>query len=317
MAYRYTNTDKWSDSWFSGLNQLEKLLFVYLCDNCDIAGFIEVNTRRWAVDINCSKEELEGALEGLKRCYIYSIEKDCLYLRTFLRHQKNLPLNESNKAHLGILRRFELYSHKFSIEDINSFIEGASKGLLSPTGNGIGNGIGNEQVNNGNILPFNNDNSEDSSSHVNQLNFPDAIRDFSPSNTSGDTQVYPRGDNAKNAGRIPKKRHISDELWRTDFEEYKKCLFNAMNEILKDQEYVSSREKYFSNIDVRLTLDKSIRDFWGTEDGWLRKKKTTKGTPNWITTLKNSFEMNKVYKPRVFGAPQEPVASPTRQKINL
>lgn len=147
--------------------------------------------------------------------------------------------------------------------------------------------------------------------------FPDAIRDFSPSNSPAKGQYHPEGDSGKNPGVVPKKRHVSDELWRTDFEEYKKCLFNAMNEILKDAEYVSSRERYFNNIDVRLTLDKSIRDFWGTEDGWLRKKKTTKGTPNWITTLKNSFEMNKVYKPRVFGAPQEPVASPTRQKINL
>lgn len=147
--------------------------------------------------------------------------------------------------------------------------------------------------------------------------FPDAIRDFSPSNSPAKGQYHPEGDSSKNPGVVPKKGHVSDELWRTDFEEYKKCLFNAMNEILKDAEYVSSRERYFNNIDVRLTLDKSIRDFWGTEDGWKRKKKTTKGTPNWITTLKNSFEMNKVYKPRVFGAIQEPVPSPTRQKLKL
>jgi len=36
------------------------------------------------------------------------------------------------------------YSNKFKIEDINEFIEGASKGLLSPSGIGIGigNGLG-------------------------------------------------------------------------------------------------------------------------------------------------------------------------------
>ena len=43
MAYRFTDTNKWHDAWFSSLKPLEKLLFNYLCDNCDIAGFIEIN----------------------------------------------------------------------------------------------------------------------------------------------------------------------------------------------------------------------------------------------------------------------------------
>lgn len=41
---------------------------------------------------------------------------------------------------MGILKRFDLYSHKFGIENVNDFIEGACKGLLSPTGNGSGIG---------------------------------------------------------------------------------------------------------------------------------------------------------------------------------
>lgn len=149
MSYRYTNTDKWSDAWFSNLKQIEMLLFVYLCDNCDIAGFIEVNYKRWASDLNSSIETIEGALKGLQRGLVWSNDMDCVFLRNYLKHQKNMPLNENNKAHLGILRRFENYKHKFDIQDINEFLEGASKGLQSPTGigNGIGNGIG---IGNGN-----------------------------------------------------------------------------------------------------------------------------------------------------------------------
>jgi len=121
------------------------LLFVYLCDNCDIAGFIEVNYKKWANELNSSIPTIEGACKGLARGLIFSKELDCLYLKNFLKHQKNLPLNENNKAHFGILKRFELYSHKFDIDNVNDFIEGGSKGLLSPTGigNGNGNGIGN------------------------------------------------------------------------------------------------------------------------------------------------------------------------------
>lgn len=119
------------------------LLFIYLCDNCDIAGFIEINYKRWATDLNSTISTLEGACKGLARGLIWSKESDCIFIKNFLKHQKNLPLNENNKAHLGILKRFEIYKYKFDIENVNEFIEGACKGLLSPTGNGNGNGISN------------------------------------------------------------------------------------------------------------------------------------------------------------------------------
>jgi hypothetical protein len=144
MAYRYSNTDKWSDGWFSNMKANEKLLFMYLCDNCDIAGFIEVNIKRWTSDIGYDKNIIEGALKGLQRGFIYSNSGDCIYIRNFLKHQKNLPLNpEKNMSHRGILKRFELYKEKFNISNIDEFLEGASKGVQSPYGNGIGNGSGN------------------------------------------------------------------------------------------------------------------------------------------------------------------------------
>jgi hypothetical protein len=143
MSYRFTNTEKWSDAWFSNLKQIEMLLFIYLCDNCDIAGFIEVNYKRWSSDLGSSIDTMQGACKGLARGLMFSKTDDCIYLRNFLKHQKNLPLNENNKAHMGIIKRFVVYADKFEIENINEFIEGASKGLLSPSGIGNGIGIGN------------------------------------------------------------------------------------------------------------------------------------------------------------------------------
>lgn len=146
MAYRFTNTEKWSDSWFSGLKQIEMLLFIYLCDNCDVAGFTEVNFKRWASDLNSTPDTIEGALKGLQRGIIISNDGECVYLKNFLRHQKNLPLNPNNRVCIGILKRFDLYKHKFDIQDISEFIEspleGASMGHQCLTGNGIGKGNG-------------------------------------------------------------------------------------------------------------------------------------------------------------------------------
>jgi len=152
MAYRFTNSDKWSDSWFYGLKNIEKLLFIYLCDNCDYAGFIEVTPKRWGYDLGVTEKELQGAIKGLERCYVISADGHTIYLKNFLKHQKNLPINSNNKAHFGIIKRMQEMAYKFNIEDISDFLnssklstlQGVSKGLDSPTGIGIGigNGIG-------------------------------------------------------------------------------------------------------------------------------------------------------------------------------
>ncbi len=141
MPYRFTDTDKWGDGWFVDLKPTEKLLFMYLCDNCDIAGFIEINTKKWATDTGYTIPQIKGALKGLRRGLIYSDTNDCVYIRNFLKHQKNLPINERNQAHKGIIKRFNKYKYKFDIEDYVGFIEGAQKGLERGYGIGKGNGI--------------------------------------------------------------------------------------------------------------------------------------------------------------------------------
>jgi len=139
MALRYTNTEKWSDSWFYNLKSLEKLLFIYLYENCDIAGFIEVNIKKFANDLGLSELDTKGAFKGLFRGLIYSKNNDFIYIKNFLKNQKNYPLNENNNAHLGIIKRFEHYSHIFEFQSYNDFIIGACEGLNSPYGKGIGN----------------------------------------------------------------------------------------------------------------------------------------------------------------------------------
>lgn len=42
---RFTDCDKWRDPWFMDLTMEMKMLWIYLCDNCDNAGVWEVNHR--------------------------------------------------------------------------------------------------------------------------------------------------------------------------------------------------------------------------------------------------------------------------------
>lgn len=178
MAYRYTDTGKWGDSWFVDLNPKEKLLFLYLCDNCDIAGFCEISYRRISFDTGIEERGLQGALKGLARGLIFSKDGEVVFLRNFLKHQKNLPLNRDNKAHRGAIKRLEKYANKFDLKAVGEAIktdvfallevekieekespnegatkgdespmQGASEGLQSPTGININNNIINNKFN--------------------------------------------------------------------------------------------------------------------------------------------------------------------------
>lgn len=114
MAYRYSDTLKWQDEWFVDLTSIEKLLFLYLYDNCDIAGFFELSYRKISFDLGCKEAEVKGALEGLNKGVFISNDGKCLLVKNFIKHQKNLPLNPDNKAHIGILKRVSLYIQKFN-----------------------------------------------------------------------------------------------------------------------------------------------------------------------------------------------------------
>lgn len=140
MAYRFSDTLKWQDEWFVDLSTIEKLLFLYLYDNCDIAGFLEISYRKIAFDLGVKESEIKGALKGLDRGIHLSDDGRCLLLKNFIKHQKNLPINPENKSHIGILKRIEVYISKFSNINFDYkdgyLCQGASKPL--PRGTGIG-----------------------------------------------------------------------------------------------------------------------------------------------------------------------------------
>ena len=68
MSMRLTDTGKWlTDRWFRKLDDREKLLFLWLCDNCDCAGFLEWDPEVVEYQLKWGENELEGAFLGLQR----------------------------------------------------------------------------------------------------------------------------------------------------------------------------------------------------------------------------------------------------------
>ncbi len=146
MPKRFTDTEKWKDEWFMSLSKEGKLTFLFLIDNCDNAGFFETNRRVNSFLIGISETEYLGAIEGLKRGLITSKDGNKHFIKKFLFHQKNTPLNLENNAHkqiIGLIRsNLELFDF-----DFNKL--GACEGLFSPIGKGKGNskGLGTDKGN--------------------------------------------------------------------------------------------------------------------------------------------------------------------------
>lgn len=119
MPSRFTITEKWQDVWFRKLSYEEKILFMYLCDNCDCAGFIEIDFERWSFETRIPLDDagtfneikpivtLNKAFEGLQKTYFS--DGKFIWLKNFIFYQGNLPLLPDWNPHKGIIVR--LNSH--------------------------------------------------------------------------------------------------------------------------------------------------------------------------------------------------------------
>ncbi|NTU49586.1 MAG: hypothetical protein HGA87_01585 [Desulfobulbaceae bacterium] len=144
MAKRFTETSKWVDPWFRQLTPKSKLLFLYILDSCNNAGFLEVDAEMILFQTGMSSDDFLGAKQELNRGII---EVDgWFWVKNFLRHQKNDTLNPTNNAHKQIIALLMDQSERF--DEISEFVEILERENLAPKqplnrGTGKGNGKGN------------------------------------------------------------------------------------------------------------------------------------------------------------------------------
>jgi hypothetical protein len=131
MSKRFSETAKWRDPWFMDLPTDSKLLFLYLIDNCNNAGFWEENPRIACFEIGIDERAYQGALKGLARGIKGA--SGWLWLRRFLRHTKNEALNPQNNAHKQIIEQIRDQIGRFNgMPEFQEFLA-PYEGLLSPT----------------------------------------------------------------------------------------------------------------------------------------------------------------------------------------
>lgn len=128
MAKRFTDSGKWKKKWFRKLPSEMKLLWIYLCDNCDHAGIFEVDFERISFDLGIEFNEYEEIEITVIDFFDGRIEEfnqgEKWFLRGFLDFQYG-PFNEKNRVHISannILIKYNLTWNK----------EGDIKPLISP-----------------------------------------------------------------------------------------------------------------------------------------------------------------------------------------
>jgi len=159
MPKRFTDSEKWKDPWFHKLPPTSKLFFLYLCDQCDIAGFWEIDMERAIFDTGLSTKTLASAMEDLESRY--ESNGTHLWIKRFIEFQGNYPFNEKVGVHKGIIRLLkerEEFSNNITRllngEGLPNSYEGLNKGLFNPTSNSISNSKGNSKGQGQKITPL-------------------------------------------------------------------------------------------------------------------------------------------------------------------
>lgn len=153
MSKRFSDTEKWTDNWFLELSPSAKLLFIFLADNCDIAGFYEKSDKMMSFFLGLTVEEINKASKELQKSV--ALVDNVYFVKNFIYHQKNTPLNIGNNCHKSIIHRVNKRSIDFKEFYSNDILKvlGADLGLTSHIGIGNGNSKDNSKDNDSEILP--------------------------------------------------------------------------------------------------------------------------------------------------------------------
>lgn len=112
MKKRLTLIAKWDDPWFMGLSKDAKLLFLYMCDKCDGAGFLE------RVDILIERDT------GLSRDSVETLLTECTQSVGRVSKVYRKTFNDGHKEILWIANRVKIQGGTTDLSSKSSFIQG-------------------------------------------------------------------------------------------------------------------------------------------------------------------------------------------------
>jgi hypothetical protein len=113
MAKRFTDTEKWKKPFIRGLQGAYKLLWLYICDDCDHAGIWQVDMEVAAIRIG-EKIDLKEAIRSFDEKIIILDKGNKWFIPSFLEFQYPSGLNSDNRAHNSVIILLEKYNLRIS-----------------------------------------------------------------------------------------------------------------------------------------------------------------------------------------------------------
>ena len=144
---RYTITQKWNSPPFRNLTYEEKCVYFYLWDNCDWAGFYEIDHSTIEHYTKIPSNEIKSILENLSENEI-TISNKWLFILDFIEYQGNGNLSPNNNAHKAIISSLtkniihfkECLRTQNNLAPYEGLVRGSSKSNCLGKSNSISNG---------------------------------------------------------------------------------------------------------------------------------------------------------------------------------
>ena len=115
MTKRFLDTELWPKEWFQNLSLKEKVLLKYVFENCDCAGFLELNLRMISFIIGDTITIDDFKSINSKKEQFEFINDNLIFVKDFILFQNNISslndLNPNNNAHKGILKILNKYNY--------------------------------------------------------------------------------------------------------------------------------------------------------------------------------------------------------------
>lgn len=93
---RFTDAEKWKDEWFSNLSNDNKIVWLYLLDDCDHAGIWKKNLK--LLNFNCNTNLTENELYGLFNDRVIKLSEEKWFIKKFCEFQYGKDfLNKKSK----------------------------------------------------------------------------------------------------------------------------------------------------------------------------------------------------------------------------
>jgi len=128
MSKRFTETEKWEDSWFAYLTPTTKLFWIFLLDKVDDSGVWKKDQRRLNFETGM-EIEIQAFIEDLGDRVI-DLE-DRILIPGFVQFQQGRPLTEKVRFHQRILKLLEKHGLEQDGKGQVRVCKGSSKGQES------------------------------------------------------------------------------------------------------------------------------------------------------------------------------------------